>query len=184
MKRRLRACSTSANVLIRWARRQTHPPHGSVRTSVPSRALLLTLLSVGIVSTGVELALLGHYEDAVQLSPLLLLVAGLVVAVWQAVLPGAASVRVLQFVMVLFVASSLIGVGYHYAGNEEFERELYPGMEGLTLFRESLSGATPTLAPGSMMLLGFVGLIYAHRHPGLSGHGIGVRASRSPGVRS
>ena len=23
---------------------------------------------------------------------------------------------------------------------EEFERELYPGMEGLTLFRESLSG--------------------------------------------
>ena len=31
---------------------------------------------------------------------------------------------------------------------EEFERELYSGMEGLTLFRESLSGATPTLAPG------------------------------------
>ncbi len=138
------------------------------------RALLLAIVFVGIIGTGVELALLGHFEDWVQLSPLLLLVAGLVVAIWQVATPGAASVRALQFVMVLFVANGLVGVGYHYAGNDEFERELYPGIEGLTLVGQALAGATPVLAPGSMMLLGLVGLTYAHRHPGLSGRGIGM----------
>ena len=148
------------------------------------RALLLALLFVGMVGMGSELVLLGHYEDTVQLLPLLLLVAGLVVVLWQAVRPGAASVRVLRFVMGLFVASGLIGVGYHYTGNAEFERELYPSMETITLFREALSGATPTLAPGSMMLLGFMGLIYAHRHPRLSRHGIGVERPIHQEVRS
>ena len=74
------------------------------------RALLLALLFVGMVGMGSELVLLGHYEDTVQLLPLLLLVAGLVVVLWQAVRPGAASVRVLRFVMGLFVASGLIGI--------------------------------------------------------------------------
>ena len=92
--------------------------------------------------------------------------------------------RVLRVVMGLFVASGLIGVGYHYTGNAEFERELYPSMETITLFREALSGATPTLAPGSMMLLGFMGLIYAHRHPRLSRHGIGVERPIHQEVRS
>ena len=148
------------------------------------RALLLALLFVGMVGMGSELVLLGHYEDTVQLLPLLLLVAGLVVVLWQAVRSGAASVRVLRFVMGLFVASGLIGVGYHYTGNAEFARELYPSMETITLFREALSGATPTLAPGSMMLLGFMGLIYAHRHPRLSRHGIGVERPIHQEVRS
>ena len=130
-----------------------------------TRALLLALLFVGMAGMGSELVLLWHYEDTVQLLPLLLLVAGLVVVLWQAMRPGAASERVLRFVMGLFVASGLIGVGYHYTGNAEFERELYPSMEPITLFREALSGATPTLAAGSMMLLGFMGLIYAHRGP-------------------
>ena len=88
-----------------------------------------------------------------QLSPLLLLGAGLVVAAWQVAAPGAASGRALQFVMVLFVASGLIGIGYHYAGNEEFERELYPGVEGWTLVGQTLAGATPVLAPGAMTLI-------------------------------
>ena len=137
------------------------------------RPLLLAIVMIGILGIGVELVLLGHFEGPVQLSPLLLLVAGVVVAIWQVVAPGA-SVRALQFVMVLFVASGLIGIGYHYTGNEEFERELYPGVEGLTLVGQALAGATPVLAPGSMMLLGLVGLTYAHRHPRRSGRGIGM----------
>ena len=143
-------------------------PLGTIRT------LLLAIVYMGIIGTAVELVLLGHFEDRVQLSPLLLLVAGLVVAIWQVAAPGAASVRALQFVMVLFVASGLVGIGYHYGGNEEFERELYPGVESLTLVGQALGGATPVLAPGSMVLLGFVGLTYAHRHPRLSGRGSGL----------
>ena len=129
------------------------------------RKLLLATLLLGIAGTGAELLLLEHFEDRVQLSPLLLLGAGLLAAVWQIAAPGAASGRALQFVMVLFVASGLIGIGYHYAGNEEFERELYPGVEGWNLVGQTLAGATPVLAPGAMTLLGFLGLTYAHRRP-------------------
>ena len=165
----------------------TDTESSTTRESAPLgtiRGILLALLVVGMVGTGGELVLLGHYEDTVQRVPLLLLVAGLVVVLWQAVRPGATSVRVLRFVMGLFVVSGLIGVGYHSAGNAAFERELYPGMEGFTLFRESLSGATPTLAPGSMMLLGCMGLTHAHRHPRLSRHGIGVERPVHQEVRS
>lgn len=35
-------------------------------------------------------------------------------------------------------------------------------MSGLELVRETLTGATPVLAPGSMILLGLVGLAAVH----------------------
>jgi hypothetical protein len=54
-------------------------------------------------------------------------------------------------------------VGLHYQGNVEFERELAPDASGLPLVWEALKGATPALAPGTMMLLGAVGLTAAPR---------------------
>jgi hypothetical protein len=147
---------------------------GEALSLVTIRGLLLAIVFVGILGTGVELLLLGHFEDGVQLVPLVLLAAALVVAIWQVAAPGATGVRALQFVMVLCVAGGLVGIGYHYAGNEEFEREQFPGIEGVTLVGGTLRGATPVLAPGSMALLGLVGLTYAHRHPRLIGRGIGL----------
>jgi hypothetical protein len=35
------------------------------------------------------------------------------------------------------------------------------------LISKTLTGATPVLAPGSMSLLGFVGLAFTYRHPAL-----------------
>jgi hypothetical protein len=35
------------------------------------------------------------------------------------------------------------------------------------LFREALSGATPALAPGTMVQFGLLGLLYTYRHPRL-----------------
>jgi hypothetical protein len=64
--------------------------------------------------------------------------------------------------MALFVANGLLGVGLHYRGNHEFELEMYPTMVGMELVRETLTGATPVLAPGSMALLGLVGLAAVH----------------------
>ena len=65
--------------------------------------------------------------------------------------------------MMLFVGSGVLGVGLHYRGNHEFEREMYPTMAGMELVRNTLTGATPVLAPGSMALLGLVGLAAVHR---------------------
>ena len=71
--------------------------------------------------------------------------------------------------MVMLVLSGFVGLWLHYQGNTEFEREMYPTLNGFELFRESLTGATPTLAPGTMLELGFLGLAYTYRHPNLRG---------------
>jgi hypothetical protein len=73
--------------------------------------------------------------------------------------------------MVVFVASGLIGVVLHYKGNEAFELEMSPSRAGLSLMSKTLTGATPVFAPGSMCLLGIVGLAFTHRHPALGSPG-------------
>jgi hypothetical protein len=55
----------------------------------------------------------------------------------------------------------------HYQGNEAFELEMSPSRAGLSLISKTLTGATPVMAPGSMSLLGLVGLAFTHRHPAL-----------------
>lgn len=47
----------------------------------------------------------------------------------------------------------------HYQTNVEFEKEMYPGLEGLALFTKSMKGATPSLAPGAMIMLALIGWI-------------------------
>ena len=42
---------------------------------------------------------------------------------------------------------------------------MYPAMGGLELVQKTLTGATPVLAPGSMTLLGLIGLTHTYKHP-------------------
>jgi len=129
------------------------------------RRFLFVILMLGMGGTAVELLLLKHDEGALQLVPLVLLGLGLVGGVATLIVPRAATVRVLQVLMVLFVGSGIIGVGLHYSGNQEFELEMHPSASGMTLVSDTLTGATPVLAPGSMTLLGIVGLAFTYRHP-------------------
>jgi hypothetical protein len=126
------------------------------------RRVLLLIVIVGIMGTGLELLFIGHFEDPVQLVPIGLLPAGLIALAWHASRRSRASVRVVRLLMALFVASGVLGVGLHYRGNQEFELEMYPAMAGMELVQETLTGATPVLAPGSMALLGLVGLAAVH----------------------
>jgi hypothetical protein len=131
------------------------------------RSYLLTTLVIGLLGTGTELLLLGHVESVQQRIPLVLLAVGLVAGVWHAMRPTRATVRMLQTVMVLCVLSGIIGVGLHAQGNEAFELEMYPAMHGRELAAKVLTGATPVLAPGSMVLLGLIGLTHTYRHPSI-----------------
>jgi len=131
------------------------------------RKILLWGLLAGSTGTLLELLLIGHDELAAQLAPLILLGAGVVVAVWVLVAPAPASIRTIQLLMVIFVASGVIGIVLHYKGNEAFELEMSPTRAGISLISKTLTGATPVLAPGSMSLLGLVGLAFTHRHPAL-----------------
>ena len=140
--------------------------------------MLLLFLVLGIVGTGTELLLIEHVEDRVQLVPLALFPLALGALTWHGLSKGAASVRALQLVMALFVVSGGFGVYLHYTGNVEFELEMYPDRAGFELFRESMMGATPVLAPGTMALLGLIGLVYAYQHPTIAARRSENRATR------
>jgi hypothetical protein len=129
------------------------------------RLLLMVTLVLGVTGVGAELLLLEHTDGFKQLVPVTLLALGLMVLLWHAVSRRAASVRAIQITMALFVASGFIGMLWHYQGNMEFELETYPSISGLALFKEAMMGATPALAPGTMIQLGLIGLAYTYRHP-------------------
>jgi hypothetical protein len=131
-------------------------------------------LLLGVAGTGTELVLLGHFESLAQRIPLSLLTLGLAVLGWHAARPSPRSVRTLQGVMALFIVSGGAGLYLHYRGNLEFELEMYPAMRGAELVGKTLTGATPVLAPGTMTMLGLVGLALAHGHPATARQGGGL----------
>jgi hypothetical protein len=120
---------------------------------------------VSLVGTIIELALLEHFEDAWQWTPIILLAAALLTLGWHALERGATSLNVLRGLMVVCAASGILGVLLHYRGNVEFELEMYPDLHGWKLFKEAMMGATPALAPGAMVQIGLVGLAWTFRHP-------------------
>jgi len=134
------------------------------------------VLLFGLAGTIVELLLLEHYEDGWQFVPLFLIVVALGVLIWHRARPTAANVRALQALMALFVMAGPIGVGLHFRGAAEFQLEIDRSQPGWDVFKKVMTAkAPPVLAPGIMMLLGLVGLVYSYRHPALTGS---VGASR------
>ena len=128
------------------------------------RRLLLGLFALGSVGVCTELVLLDHMEDTLQWVPLTLLGVAFGMFGWLVVAGSVASVRAFRAIMFLFVIAGCLGLVLHYKGNVEFELEMYPSVHGFTLFREAITGATPALAPGTMILLGLLGLITCYRH--------------------
>ena len=129
------------------------------------RKLLLLTLVVSVTGTLMELLLLEHFEDAWQWAPVALLGGSLLTLGGFALERGPKSLNVLRGLMVLCIASGLLGLFLHYRGNVEFELEMYPDLAGWKLFKDAMMGATPALAPGAMLQIGLVGLAWTFRHP-------------------
>ena len=129
------------------------------------RKLLLITLLVSLVGTTAELVLLEHFEDVWQWVPIAIMTAALLTLGWHALERGPKSLNVLRALMVLSLASGFVGLLLHYQGNVEFELEMYPDLAGWQLFKDSMMGATPALAPGAMMQIGLIGLAWTFRHP-------------------
>lgn len=129
------------------------------------RLFLLALVLLGTLGFLAELFLLEHTESFSQLIPFGVLGGGLFSVIAVALRPTRRTVRIFQAMMVLFVASGVIGLYLHYSGNAAFEREMDPSAAGVGLVWQSLRGATPALAPGGLVHLGLIGLMYAFRHP-------------------
>jgi uncharacterized membrane protein len=125
------------------------------------RAMLFILLLLGLAGTGVELLLLGHDEDLLQLVPLVLIAVGLVVVIWHMVAQSRSSLRVMRGTMVLFIAGGILGILLHYRGSAEFQKEIDPSIAGVALFTKAIqSKAPPALAPSAMAWFGLLGLAW------------------------
>ncbi len=134
------------------------------------RRYLLIILLLSLVFTGGELLLVEHTEDLWQWIPLLLIALGLAVIAWHGSAGGTASVRALRIVMVLHLAGGVLGTAMHWNAKMEFKSEMNPSLRGPALWWESLGSVSPpALAPGAMIQMGLLGLLYAHKHPRLSG---------------
>lgn len=130
------------------------------------RRLILAVLLFGIAGAILELTLLEHYDGAWQAAPLWLLAAGFVLGVSQGIRPSRGGLRMFRLVMATFLVAGALGIVLHYRGNLEFQLETDPQQGGLALFWNIMRAkAPPALAPGLMAQLGFLGLIYAYRHP-------------------
>lgn len=130
---------------------------------------ILALLALGAMGVITELILLEHYEEPVQFVPLALLALTLATILWHWIDGGRRSLRAFQVVMLLMVVAGTIGIGLHLRENVASELDINPGSSGLAFWIEVVRGDLPTLAPGTLIQFGLLGLLYAYRHPALNG---------------
>ena len=141
-------------------------PHISGDTLLVLRRLVLAIVVLGLCGTATELVLLEHYEDWLQIVPLVFIALALVTITGHVIARRARSVWLLRAVMGLLVVSGVLGVVLHYRGSLEFQLEMDPTQSGWDLFAKVLHAkAPPALAPGVMAQLGLLGLVYTYRHP-------------------
>ena len=127
--------------------------------------MVLVVFLLGLFGTGIELLFLGHTAGLTQLLPIVLFVMSLLVLAWHALERKWASLRAFQITMLLFVAGGVLGTALHYRANQAVELEADPKMRGMELLSKTMTGAAPALAPGAMIQLGLLGLVYTYRHP-------------------
>ncbi|MEO1546701.1 MAG: hypothetical protein AAFU74_08160 [Bacteroidota bacterium] len=123
------------------------------------RTLFITLLFIAI-GTVMELYLLEHYEDRLQLIPIVCIALLLVLVIVLRFQKSKVLEWIYKLVLLLTSASGVYGVFLHLNANYEFEQEMRPSAKAWDLFVESLSGALPTLAPASMIVLALIGYSY------------------------
>ena len=140
-----------------------NPSEGT--TAIALRRLILALIFLGATGMLVDLILLEHFENAWQWAPLALLIPVIALTIMVGVRPSRSFLRAFQAAMLSCIVIGVLGVFRHYRGNVEFELERDPALRGFALFRETIRGATPALAPGAMVQLGLLGLAFTFRHP-------------------
>jgi hypothetical protein len=127
------------------------------------RRWVLGVLVLGLAGTVTELVLLEHYEQPLQLVPLVLIVAAVAAIAWQVMRNDAASLRAMEIIMVLFVLAGVAGVAAHFRGSAEFQLDLDPSMSAWELLEKVMRAkAPPLLAPGMMLQMGLLGLAYVY----------------------
>ena len=112
------------------------------------RRFLLLTAAATFLAAAVELVLVEHYEDRVQLIPFVLIASGVAAIAWVWFAPEARSLRVLRWVAGAVVLGSLFGVVLHVKGNVEFALEVTPEAPLAEIVWKSVSGGQPAPRAG------------------------------------
>ena len=127
---------------------------------LPLKKVIISALLFMLMGTALELYLLDHYEDVLQLIPLLCIGTAILFIFLLFFQRTAFLIGVFKFILCITALSGFYGAFLHLRANYEFEQEMTPTANGWELFWESLSGALPALAPGSMIVLALLGYSY------------------------
>lgn len=125
----------------------------------------LLLLTVSLFAGAlVELWLVGHTEDVIQLVPFVLSVVGIVVCLLVFFWPSAGTIQVMRIWMAVVVLGTLLGVYLHIEGNVAFEREVDPQATTSKLILQGLGGGNPLLAPGILAMAALIAAAATYRY--------------------
>lgn len=113
-----------------------------------------------MLGTTLELYLLDHYEGLQQSIPILCIGSSLLAVLILIFRKTRLMIALFKFILAITALSGFYGTFLHLRANYEFEQEMRPTLNGWNLFIESLSGALPALAPGSMIVLALIGYSY------------------------
>jgi hypothetical protein len=132
------------------------------------RRFLLALSIMLFCGTVVELLLVNHKEDFVQLIPFVLCGLGVITALAVLLRPQRMTVLVLRTCMILVVCGSVFGIYEHLSNNISFQREIKPNAPMADVLMSAIAGGNPLLAPGTLAIAAVLALAATYYHPALS----------------
>jgi len=127
--------------------------------------LVLSILLLG--GTVVELLLVNHKEDLIQLTPFFLCGLGVPAALLVLFRPRRATVLGLRLCMALVICGSLFGIYEHFSNNVAFQREISPSAPIGSALMHAVAGGNPLLAPGTLAVAAVLALAASYNHPAL-----------------
>jgi uncharacterized membrane protein len=120
-----------------------------------------------LIGTLVELAVIQHWDEPLQLTPFVLSVIGLAGVAWVWFRPGRTELLALRAVMALLVLGSFVGVFVHVRGNIEIFTETHANASAMAVIEAALGGRNPLVAPGMLALAGILAVATTYYHPAL-----------------
>jgi hypothetical protein len=131
------------------------------------RRFLLALAALLCLGTLGELVLIDHLEEPLQYVPFVLCGLGLIAIAAVFFKPQRKTIWALRVIMVLVALGGFLGVYEHLAGNQEFALEINQQASGSELLMDTLTGASPVLAPGVLVITAIVAQASTYFHPAL-----------------
>lgn len=143
------------------------PDSGEATTDVEARLRIIfcSLAVLTFVATPMELLLLEHTEDWVQLVPFVASFFGMVACGWVLVDPTPARLTGARWICGSIVLIAIVGSVQHFLHNLELELEIRPSASVWDGVWPALYGAAPFLATGILILGALMVLGATYRHP-------------------